>query len=121
MMTAQNPEELYTLVDKTLEDTINGGRFIFNMYSYLEAAKWTRKQVLEFLDSSVAKEVTQEIIELDTYIKGGDAYMREAYHHIPKPRARKIRDYLVKMIDDAQRYQEQRRPGRKKGSLNKNK
>tara|TARA_B100000902_G_C26415822_1_gene484493 strand:- start:108 stop:473 length:366 start_codon:yes stop_codon:yes gene_type:complete len=121
MMTAQNPEELYTLVDRTLEDTMNGGRFLFNMYNYLEASRWTRKQVQEFLESSVAEEVTGEISELDIYIKGGDPYMREAYHHIPKPRARKIRDYLHKMIDDAQRYSDQRRPGRKKGSKNRTK
>jgi len=40
--------------------------------------------------------------------------LREAYHHIPKPQARKIGNYLYSILDDARRYSSDRRPGRKK-------
>ena len=51
--------------------------------------------------------------ELEGYIKGGDKTLREAYGHIPKPKARKIRDYLYSILEDAWQYEKERRPGRK--------
>ena len=41
-------------------------------------------------------------------------YLREAYGHIPKPEARKIRKYLYKILEDAWTYEKERRPGRKR-------
>jgi len=38
----------------------------------------------------------------------------EAYGHIPKPKARKIKDYLYGMLNDAWTYHAERKPGRKK-------
>ena len=58
------------------------------------------------------------IVDLDEYIKGGadseHKQLREGYGHIPKPQARKIRNYLESFIDDAERYSYDRRPGRRK-------
>ena len=58
--------------------------------------------------------------ELDEYIKGGNdsshKQLREAYHHIPKPQARKIRNYLTCILEDAVRYSNDKRRGRKRGS-----
>ena len=68
--------------------------------------------------SSVAVEVKNLVLELDEYVKGGrddeHKQLREAYGNIPKPRARKIRNYLYQMIQDAYRYERERKPGRKK-------
>ena len=61
-----------------------------------------------------------EVNELDEYIKGGKdnqhQQLREAYHHIPKPQARKIRDYLACILEDAVRYSDDKRRGRKRRS-----
>ena len=58
------------------------------------------------------------IVELNEYIKGGvdneHKQLREAYHHIPKPQARKIKNYFCRILEDAVRYQHDRRPGRRK-------
>ena len=40
--------------------------------------------------------------------------MREAYGYLGKPEARKIRKYLNGILEDAQRYSYDRRPGRRK-------
>ena len=40
--------------------------------------------------------------------------MFDAYGHIPKPQARKIKNYLASIIEDAVRYSNDRKPGRKK-------
>ena len=34
-------EELYTIVDRALDEAMVNGRFLFNMYNYLKAGKWT--------------------------------------------------------------------------------
>ena len=40
--------------------------------------------------------------------------LSEGYGFIPKPQARKIKVYLSGIIEDARRYSDDRRPGRKK-------
>jgi hypothetical protein len=51
---------------------------------------------------------------LEDYLKGGDKQLREAYGHIPKPQARKIKKYLSGILEDALRYSNDRKPGRRK-------
>ena len=40
--------------------------------------------------------------------------LREGYGHIPKPQARKIRNYLHAILEDAERYNYDKRRGRRK-------
>ena len=72
----------------------------------------------QFLNSSTSNEIGSLIVELGEYIKGGvdseHKQLREAYHHIPKPQARKIRDYLACILEDALRYSDDRKRGRKR-------
>ena len=87
-------------------------------YEFLKYRKTTKAEVDAFLNSSTAKELSDEVIELREYIRGGKdsehKQLREAYHHIPKPQARKIMTYLGKILEDAVRYKHDRRPGRRK-------
>ena len=57
------------------------------------------------------------ILELNEYLKGGQdnehKQLREAYGHIPKPQARKIKQFLEGILEDAERYSYDRRPGRR--------
>ena len=82
--------------------------------------KVTKVEADQFLRSSTAKEFAETVTELDEYIKGGNdsshKQLREAYHHIPKPQARKIRNYLTCILEDAVRYSNDKRRGRKRGS-----
>ena len=110
-----NPEELYTIIDRAIDEAMLNGRFLLNMKSYLTGNKWTRKQTKELIDSSSMGELTQVVDELSQYI-ARDKYMSEAYSNIPKPQARKIRKYFETVIDDAKVYYENRRPGRPKKS-----
>ncbi len=62
--------------------------------------------------------MSETVLDLEAYIKGGNdnnhKQLREAYGHIPKPQARKIKNYLYSILEDAWRYQRDRRPGRRK-------
>jgi len=72
----------------------------------------------EFNQSSTAKELIDFVNDLSEYIKGGKdgehQILREAYGHLGKPKARKIKDYFSEILEDAQRYEKERRRGRRK-------
>ena len=113
-------ENVYELVEHAIEYAFEG-KMQLKFYEFLKYRKTTKAEVDSFLNSSTAKELADEVLELKEYVKGGKdgehKQLREAYHHIPKPQARKIGNYLYSILDDARRYSNDRRPGRrKKGS-----
>ena len=113
-------ENVYDLVEHAIEYAFDG-KMQLKFYEFLKYRKTTKAEVDAFLHSSTAKELADEVVELREYIKGGrdseHQQLREAYHHIPKPQARKIMNYLGGILEDAARYSYDRRRGRrKKGS-----
>jgi hypothetical protein len=72
----------------------------------------------EFIESATAKEIDSLVVDLNEYLEGGSdevhKQLREGYGHIPKPQARKIRNYLHGILEDAQKYSYDKRPGRRK-------
>ena len=110
-------ENVYDMIEHALEYAFQG-KMQLKFYEFLKYRKTTKAEVDAFLQSSTAKELADEVIELQEYIKGGKdnlhQQLREAYGHIPKPQARKIKEYLYSILEDAWRYQRDRRPGRRK-------
>ena len=110
-------ENVYDMIEHAIEYAFEG-KMQLKFYEFLKYRKTTKAEVDSFLLSSTAKELTDEVVELDEYIKGGKdsthQQLREAYHHIPKPKARKIVAYLGGILEDAVRYSNDRKPGRKK-------
>ena len=94
------------------------GKFVIDFYQYMKVKKILKSEVDEFIESSTAAELSDLVLQLDEYIKGGNdsnhKQLREAYHHISKPQARKIRNYLYKILEDAWRYSRDKKPGRRK-------
>ena len=113
-------ENVYDLIEHAIEYAFEG-KMQLKFYEFLKWRKTTKAEVDAFLQSSTAHELSEEVLELTEYIKGGrdsnHQQLREAYGHIPKPQARKIKNYLASILEDAVRYSYERRPGRrKKGS-----
>ena len=113
-------ENVYDLIEHAIEYAFEG-KMTLKFYEFLKYRKTTKSEVDAFLHSSTAEELTEVVLELKEYIKGGKdsdhKQLREAYHHIPKPQARKIMNYLYSILEDARRYSYDRRPGRhSKGS-----
>ena len=113
-------EQVYDLIEHAIEYAFEG-KMQLKFYEFLKSRKTTKIEVDSFLQSSTARELADEVLELKEYIKGGrdsnHQQLREAYGHIPKPQARKIMKYLGGILEDAVRYSNDRRPGRrKKGS-----
>tara|TARA_A100001391_G_scaffold161673_1_gene120618 strand:- start:1095 stop:1445 length:351 start_codon:yes stop_codon:yes gene_type:complete len=109
-------DELYDVVEKTIDYAFEG-RYMLNMYEYLKSNKASRIVVEEFLMSCTATEVKNLVLDLEGYLEGGSddthKQLREGYGHLGKPEARKIKNYLMKILDDAERYRHDKRPGRK--------
>tara|TARA_R110001606_G_scaffold28835_6_gene90778 strand:- start:1677 stop:2030 length:354 start_codon:yes stop_codon:yes gene_type:complete len=109
--------ELYDIVEHAIDFAFKG-KFVLNMYEYLKSIKATKRDVQEFIDSSTSKEINFIILDLDDYLEGGndDAHkqLREGYGHLGKPEARKIRNYLYGILQSAWKYEQEKRPGRKR-------
>ena len=110
-------ETTYYDVEKAI-DLAFQGKFVIDFYQYMKVKKILKSEVDEFIESSTAAELSDLVLQLDEYIKGGNdsnhKQLREAYHHISKPQARKIRNNLYKILEDAWRYSRDKKPGRRK-------
>ena len=116
---SNNFEEVYYVLEESLELAFQG-KFVVKLYEYFQSRGVTKAEADQFLNSSTANEIASLVVELDEYIKGGNdsdhKQLREAYHHIPKPQARKIRNYLACILEDALQYSNDKRRGRKRRS-----
>ena len=109
--------EVYSDVEKAIDYAFNG-KFVLKFYDYLKVRGTKRVEVEEFIESATASELNNLVMDLDDYLEGGSdeihKQLREGYGHIPKPQARKIRNYLYGILEDAWKYSHDKRPGRRK-------
>lgn len=109
--------EIYYDVEKAI-DLAFTGKFVMKFYDYLKIRKTKKYEVEEFIESTTANELSNLVMDLDDYIKGGSdeihKQLREAYGYIPKPQARKIRTYLYTILEDAWKYNYEKRKGNRK-------
>ena len=113
-------ENVYDMIEHAIDYAFFKGRMQLKFYEFLKYRKTTKAEVDSFIESSTAAELSQIVLQLEEYIKGGNdtnhKHLREGYGHIPKTQARKIRNYLYSILEDAWRYSRDRRPGRRKKS-----
>ena len=111
-------ENVYDLIEHAIDVAFLKGNMQLKFYEFLKYRKTKKYEVDAFIESSTAAELSQLVIELEEYNKGGkDSHhkqLREGYGHISKPQARKIKAYLGGILEDAVRYSNDRRPGRRK-------
>jgi len=113
----QNLSDIFDLVEHAIDNAFEG-QMNLKFYDYLKDNKTKKHEVDTFIDSTTATELNDLTQELEEYIKGGadneHKQLREGYGHIPKPQARKIKNYLYGILEDAWRYSDDRKPGRRK-------
>ena len=109
--------EVYYDVEKAIDYAFQG-QFVLKFYDYLKIRGAKKLEVEEFIESKTANEISNLVMDLDEYLEGGSdnvhKQLREGYGHIPKPEARKIRNYLYGILEDARKYSHDKRPGRRK-------
>lgn len=109
--------EVYGDVERAIDYAFQG-KFVLKFYDYLKIRGTRKLEVEEFIESKTANEISNLVMDLDEYLEGGmdneHKQLREGYGHIPKPQARKIRNYLYSILEDAWKYSYDKRPGRRK-------
>jgi len=112
-----NLQEIYSDVEKAIDYAFNG-QFVMKFYDYLKIRGTKKVEVEMFIESSTANQLNELVLELESYLEGGSdqehKQLREAYGHIPKPMARKIKEYLYGILEDARKYNHDKRRGRRK-------
>ena len=113
----QNLSDIFDIVEHAIDYAFEG-QMNLKFYDYLKDNKTKKHEVDTFIESTTATELNDLTQELEEYIKGGadneHKQLREGYGHIPKPQARKIKNYLYGILEDAWRYSSDRKPGRRK-------
>ena len=96
--------EVYNDVEKAIDYAFNG-QFVLKFYDYLKIRGTKKVEVDEFIESPTASEISDLVMDLDDYLEGGadeiHKQLREGYGYISKPEARKIRNYLYSILEDA--------------------
>ena len=64
-------EDIYTIVDKAIDVAFEEKKFQLKFYDFMQSCKTTGVGAKEFIQSSTAKELTDIISDLNSYIKGG--------------------------------------------------
>ena len=97
----QNLIDIYDLVEHAIDNAFEG-QMNLKFYDYLKDTKTKKHEVDSFIESTTAAELSDLTLELEEYIKGGadseHKQLREGYGHIPKPQARKIKNYLYGIL-----------------------
>lgn len=109
--------EIYCDVERAI-DLAFDGHFVLKFYDYLKIRKTPKREIEEFIESKTASNISEVIMDLEEYLKGGDdsqhKQLREGYGYLSKPQARKVKNYLYDILEDAWKYNNEKRPGRRK-------
>lgn len=108
-------DDLFEVVNEAIDLAFTEQNYNLKLYDYLVSIKCKHATALKIIDSSLATAIDHQIIELNLYLDGGDnaSIIKEAYSWMGKPRARKLKEYLISIIEDVKRYEKSRRRGRK--------
>jgi hypothetical protein len=114
-------EDMYYIVNEAIDFAFKEQKYNLNFYTYLQGENFTKQDITIFLESNVCTAIRDQVEEIDMYLGGGPevADVRESYNWMGKPRARKVKEYLNSMLEDAKKYEKSKRRGRKPGSKNK--
>jgi hypothetical protein len=111
-------EDINGVIEQAIDYAFESNKFVLNFYEYLKTIGATKAQVQVFIQSQTAANLSTIVEDLDEYLIGGPddlhKQLREAYGHIPKPMARKIKEYLYGILEDAWKYNHDKRRGRRK-------
>jgi predicted RND superfamily exporter protein len=111
-------QSIIDVVNNSIDNAFKKQDYTFNFFKYLEAEKITKKSITEFGKTFLSSAIRDQIEELDLYINDERASLvKESYQWMGIERAKKLKDYLNSILDDAKRYGEKR--SRKRKTSNK--
>ena len=92
-------ETVYDMIEHAIELAFEG-KMQLKFYDFLKYRKTKKYEVDAFIESSTAHEISDQVLELEQYIKGGadnnHKMLREAYGHIPN--LKHVRSEIICMV-----------------------
>ena len=118
-MTTAN--DISELVKVFLDDLIKDKKCDLNLYEHLQNKKYKRIAVLEFINSNFFTALNHQVQEIEMYLSNtsNSFLVKDSYEWMGMEKINKIKNYLNNIIDDAKRYEQSKKPGRKPKSANK--
>ena len=89
-------EETYQIVETAIDYAFDG-RYVLDFYQYLKSNKVKRYEVEQFIESSTAANLSDMVLQLEGYLKGGEKELVEAYGYLSKSKARQIKRQLSEL------------------------
>jgi hypothetical protein len=113
--------QIYEVINSAIDLAVTSEKYNLNFYTFLKSSGAKRQEVISFLNSPLTSQIKDEISYLNLYITDSPEIsdIQEVYDWMGKSRAKKYKEYLLRMIEDAEKYEREKRPGRKPGTKNK--
>lgn len=115
--------EIYNNINYAIDCAFTEENYEFDFYTFLTNHNYKRNQIKEFLSSSLYLALVHQVEELDFYLADSNnlSIFKESYDWMGKTKASKIKIFLTQIIEDAEKYEQSKRPGRKKKVATANK
>lgn len=113
--------EIYEIVNVAIDDAFLNKKYSIDVFDLLKTKNLKKEEVLIILESSLFVSIKHQIEELDEYLSqnASNSFFKESYEWMGLSRASEFRFFLNKILEDAKRYEQSKRRGRKSGSKNK--
>jgi len=101
--------DIIDMLNHVMDDVILNPKFSFDFYHYLVSEKISRKDIEEFNSGYFIHIIKTQIEEFESFLEGGDSFIREAYPGYSKPEVRRMKTYLEGIINSGVEYERQKK------------
>ena len=105
------------MLNQVTDDLILNRKFTFNFQQYLIDENVSKTLIEEFNSSHYIGIIQEQINEFQSFLDGGDPFIREAYPGYSKPEIRRMKEYLEGIISiglEYERTKKTRKPYKKR-------
>lgn len=101
--------DIIDMLNHVMDDVIINRKFSFDFYHYLVSEKISRKDIEKFNSGYFIHIIKTQIEEFESFLEGGDSFIREAYPGYSKPEVRRMKTYLEGIINSGVEYERQKK------------
>jgi len=113
--------DIIDLLNQVIDDLILHRKFTFDFYHYLVDEKVSKTMIEEFNSCHYIGIIREQIEEFESFLTGGDSFIREAYPGYSKPEVRRMKEYLEGIITAGLEYEKLKNTRKKRTRKNSSK
>lgn len=113
--------DIIDLLNQVTDDLILHRKFTFDFYHYLVDENVSKTLIEEFNSCHYITIIQSQIEEFESFLTGGDSFIREAYPGYSKPEVRRMKEYLEGIITAGLEYEKLKNTRKKRTRKNSSK